>query len=68
MTKYNKSADELRIENIQHVRLNGKDVTIFDVYVKHFNKFDQECFVFSNQEKLNGTIKKASTIIKKIIV
>lgn len=68
MNKYNLEASELMIKNIQHLYMNNKPVTMFDVYRKHYNEFDQAIWVFANKEVLSGTIKKESTIIKKIIV
>ena len=56
----------LKIENIQHARFNGKDVTMFDVYTKHTDNNGIESWIFSSSEMLNGTIKRESTIIKKL--
>lgn len=66
MIKFQKTQDELRIENIQHVRLSGKDTTLFDVYVKHYTPDGGEHFVFSGQYDLSGTIKREATIKRKI--
>lgn len=62
MTKFQKTQDELRIENIQHVR----DKTLFNVYVKHYTQDGGEHFVFSGQYELSGTIKREATIKRKI--
>lgn len=56
----NSTANSIRIENIQHVRLNGKDVTLFKVYKKV-----GDSYVFQGQEYLSGTIKRESTILRK---
>ena len=61
------SKDEIRIENIQHIRLNGLEATLFNVYRKHHTEDGNEHFVFSEQDSLNGTIKRESTIIKKLM-
>lgn len=63
---FQKTQDEIRIENIQHVYLNGKEKTLFSVYVKHYTIDGGEHFVFSGQYDLNGTIKRESTIKRKI--
>lgn len=60
MAKYNQ-ADQIMISNIQHMHVNGKESTIFDVYVKQ-----GDVYVFDSQEVLRGTIKRESTIIRKI--
>ena len=60
------SKNEIRIENIQHIRLNGREVTLFNVYRKHYTEDGNEHFVFSGQDSLNGAIKRESTIIKKL--
>ena len=64
--KFQKSADELRIEDIQHVYLNNKEMTLFKVYVKHYTPNGNESFVYSGQYSLKGTIKRESTIKRKI--
>jgi len=58
--------NQIKIENIQHARFNGKDVTMFDVYTKRTDSNGVESWVFSSNEMLNGTIKRESTIIRKI--
>lgn len=63
---FQKTADEIRIENIQHVYLNGKEKTLFKVYVKHYSENGGAHFVFSGQYELNGIIKRESTIKRKI--
>ena len=66
MTTFQKTQEEVRIENIQHVRLNGKDKTLFNVYVKHYTIDGGESFLFSGQYDLAGTVKRESTIKRKI--
>lgn len=63
---FQKTQDEISIENIQHVYLNGKEKTLFNVYVKHYTIDGGEHFVFSGQYDLPGTIKRESTIKRKI--
>lgn len=58
--------NQIKIENIQYARFSGKDVTMFDVYTNHADESGRESWVFSSSEMLNGTIKRESTIIKKL--
>lgn len=50
----------MRIQNIQQVRINGKKVTLFDVY-----ELQNNSYVFQYQESVDGHYKKESTLIKK---
>lgn len=63
---YNLPADQVMVTNIQHMHVNGKESTIFDVYRKHYDRFNQESWVFAGREQLKGTIKRESTILRKI--
>ena len=66
MAMYSLPADQIMVSNIQHMHVNGKESTIFDVYRKHWNKYDEEVWVFAGREALRGTIKRESTILRKI--
>ena len=63
---FKKTQDEIKIENIQHVYLNGKESTIFKLYVKEYTPLGNENFIFKGSHSLKGTIKRASTIKRKI--
>lgn len=62
MQTFQLTQEQVRIENIQHVYLNGKEKTLFDVYTQH----ETNSFVFSGQYSLDGTVKRESTIKRKI--
>ena len=66
MVTFKKSQNEIRIEDIQHVFLNSKEATLFKVFVKHTDPNGSEYWLFSGQYDLAGTIKRESTIKRKI--
>lgn len=66
MVTFQKSQNEIRIEDIQHVFLNSKEATLFKVFVKHTDQIGSENWLFSGQYNLPGTIKRESTIKRKI--
>lgn len=66
MVTFQKTQDEIRIEDVKHSLLNGRDTTFFKVFVKHYDIGGGESFVFSGEHKLAGIIKRESTIKRKI--
>lgn len=51
----------MRIENINNAYINGKKVTIFDVY-----ELDGKDYVYSGQQSIKGHYKRESTILRKM--
>ena len=63
MNKRNlKTCEYLKVANIQNVYLNGKKVTLFNVY----QLLDNSC-VFDYNEYISGLYKKADTVLDKIL-
>ena len=56
----------VRIENIQHMHINGKASTLFDVYVSSEDIYGNEVWVFDRQDSVKGTVKRESTILKRL--
>lgn len=52
----------LKLNNVQHIYLNGKAKTMFSVY-----SFDvkSHCFVFDYNDVIDGHYKRKSTIARK---
>lgn len=56
----------IRIENIQHMYINGKASTLFDVYVSSEDIYGNEVWVFDRKDSVKGTVKRESTILKRL--
>ena len=49
-----------KLSNIQHIVLNNKQVTKFDVY-----KLVNNTWIYDYSDYINGTFKRAKTIVAK---
>lgn len=56
--------DNTRIENIQHVYLNNKPVTIFKVYKQNLE--NSEAYYYDGIHAISGHFKRETTLIKKM--
>lgn len=52
---------DIKVENLQHIYINGVASTVYDVYLK-----DAGVWVFSGRHSMKGTIKRASTILRRV--
>ena len=63
MSKRNlKTCEYLKVTNIQNVYLNGKKVTLFNVYQLLDNNW-----VFDYDDYISGWYKKTATVLDKIL-
>lgn len=62
----NKKVEDLRVENLENIYVNGIACTVAKVFVKHFDRFDRESWVYSDTVTIKGTVKKENTFLKRI--
>ena len=54
---------EYMVNDIQHVYLSNKPTTLVEIYRREKG---EKAYTFYTHEQLNGTIKRASTVLRKL--
>lgn len=62
MKRQLKTSDSIKVSNIENVYLNGKKVTMFNVY-----QLLNSTWVFDYNDYIYGWYKKPSTVLDKIL-